>query len=116
MEAGTDAGGTAVRGSRDHGRNPANRGACIMTLLPKGVKVHLAFGLIDMRNYAERTVMPSPRRQEAVGRGHLVDLTPHNLPCAPPCSAWPRACRVRGSGRASASAAPSRRALPASRS
>src|SRR5213076_2642471 len=24
MEAGTDAGGTAVRGSRDHGRNPAN--------------------------------------------------------------------------------------------
>src|SRR5438874_1385463 len=49
MEAGTDAGGTAVRGSRDHGRDPANRGACIMTLLPPGVKVHLAFGFIDMR-------------------------------------------------------------------
>jgi hypothetical protein len=30
LEAGTDAGGTAVRGSRDH------RGACIMTLLPRG--------------------------------------------------------------------------------
>jgi len=44
-----DAGGTAVRGSRDHGRDPANRGACIMTLLPPGVKVHLAFGFIDMR-------------------------------------------------------------------
>src|SRR5258708_20987084 len=49
MEAGTDAGGTAVRGSRNHGRNPANGGACIMTLLPRGVKVHLAFGFIDMR-------------------------------------------------------------------
>src|SRR5258705_6462647 len=49
MEAGTDAGGTAVRGSRDHGRNPANGGACIMTLLPRGVKVHLAFDYIDMR-------------------------------------------------------------------
>src|SRR5258707_13736299 len=49
MEAGTDAGGTAVRGSRDHGRNPANGEACIMTLLPRGVKVHLAFGFIDMR-------------------------------------------------------------------
>src|SRR5437868_3725092 len=49
MEAGTDAGGTAVRGSRDHGRDPANRGVCIMMLLPRGVKVHLAFGLIDMR-------------------------------------------------------------------
>src|SRR5258706_2732948 len=45
----TDAGGTAVRGSRDHGRNPANGGACIMTLLPRGVKVHLAFDYIDMR-------------------------------------------------------------------
>ena len=42
--AGTDAGGTAVRSSRDYGRDPANRGACIMTLLPRGVKVHLAFG------------------------------------------------------------------------
>jgi hypothetical protein len=44
LEAGTDARGTAVRSSRDYGRDPANRGACIMTLLPRGVKVHLAFG------------------------------------------------------------------------
>jgi hypothetical protein len=29
--------------------DPANRGACIMTRLPPGVKVHLAFGFIDMR-------------------------------------------------------------------
>ena len=28
---------------------PAHRGARIMTLLPAGVKVHLAFGYIDMR-------------------------------------------------------------------
>ena len=35
--------------SRDHRRDPANRGVCIMTLLPPGVKVHLAFGFIDMR-------------------------------------------------------------------
>src|SRR5258706_15169133 len=37
------------RGSRDHGRDPANRGACMMTLLPRGVKVHLAFGFTEMR-------------------------------------------------------------------
>jgi hypothetical protein len=33
-----------------------------MTLLPAGVKVHLAFGYTDMRNYAERTIMWSPWR------------------------------------------------------
>jgi hypothetical protein len=32
-----------------------------MTLLPRGVKVHLAFGFIDMRNYAEPTIMRSAR-------------------------------------------------------
>ena len=41
--------GTAVRGGRDRGCDPAHRGARIMTLLPRGVKVHLAFGFIDMR-------------------------------------------------------------------
>ena len=35
-----------------------------MTLLPRGVKVHLAFGYIDMRNYAERTIMQSARSTE----------------------------------------------------
>jgi hypothetical protein len=49
LEAGTDAGGTAVRGGRYHGCDPAHRGARIMTLLPRGVKDHLAFGFIDMR-------------------------------------------------------------------
>jgi hypothetical protein len=33
-----------------------------MTLLPRGLKVHLAFGYTDMRNYAERTIMLSPWR------------------------------------------------------
>jgi hypothetical protein len=32
-----------------------------MTLLPRGLKVHLALGYTDMRNYAERTIMLSPR-------------------------------------------------------
>ena len=35
-----------------------------MTLLPPGVKVHLAFGYTDMRNYAERTIMQSARSIE----------------------------------------------------
>jgi hypothetical protein len=34
------------------------------TLLPPGVKVHLALGYVDMRNYAERTVMQSARSTE----------------------------------------------------
>ena len=33
-----------------------------MTLLPRGLKVHLALGYTDMRNYAECTIMLSPRR------------------------------------------------------
>ena len=28
-----------------------------MTLLPRGLKIHLALGYTDMRNYAERTIM-----------------------------------------------------------
>ena len=31
-----------------------------MTLLPPNVKVHLALGYVDMRNYAERMIMHSP--------------------------------------------------------
>lgn len=34
------------------------------TLLPPNVKVHLALGYIDMRNYAERTIMRSARSIE----------------------------------------------------
>ena len=33
-----------------------------MMIVPAGVKVHLALGYTDMRNYAERTIMWSPRR------------------------------------------------------
>ena len=35
-----------------------------MTLLPPNVKVHLALGCVDMRNYAERTIMQSARSTE----------------------------------------------------
>ena len=55
---------------------------------------------IGFRNYAERTIMRSPRREVAARRGFLVSLTPHNSACARPCSAWPGACQVRGSDRA----------------
>ena len=56
-----------------------------MTLLPPGVKVHLAFGYTDMRNYAERTIMRSPQRQVPAGRGFLDGITPHNSACVRPC-------------------------------
>jgi hypothetical protein len=32
-----------------------------MLIIPSGVKIHLALGRTDMRNYAERTIMLSPR-------------------------------------------------------
>lgn len=32
-----------------------------MMIVPAGVKVHLALGYTDMRNYADPTIMPSPR-------------------------------------------------------
>jgi transposase len=41
------------------------------------------------RNYAQRTVMLSPRRDAGARRGFLAGLTPHILGCARPCSAWP---------------------------
>jgi hypothetical protein len=43
-----------------------------MTLLPPGVKVHLAFGYIDMRNYAEGTIMLSPRQSAEYPRCSAV--------------------------------------------
>jgi hypothetical protein len=39
-----------------------------MTLLPAGVKVNLAFGFIDMRNYAEGTIMLSPGQSAEYAR------------------------------------------------
>jgi len=44
----------------------------------------------------------------AARRGFLASLTRHNSACVRPFPAWPGACRTRGSGRASASAASSR--------
>jgi hypothetical protein len=31
-----------------------------MLIIPAGVKIHMALGHTDMRNYAERTIMLSP--------------------------------------------------------
>jgi hypothetical protein len=36
-----------------------------MMIVPAGVKVHLALGYTDMRNYAERRIMRGPRRNVA---------------------------------------------------
>jgi len=33
-----------------------------MMLIPAGVKVHLALGYTDLRNYAQYRIMRSPRR------------------------------------------------------
>jgi hypothetical protein len=49
-----------------------------MTLLPQGLKVHLALGYTDMRNYAEHMIMRSPRRGRSHRRGILAGFTPHN--------------------------------------
>ena len=43
-----------------------------------GVRVYLACGVTDMRNYVERMIMRSPRRQGAAGRGLEGIFTPHN--------------------------------------
>ena len=48
-----------------------------MTLLPRGLKVHLAHGYTDMRNYAERTIMLSgggERAASATGRWFLLSI------------------------------------------
>jgi hypothetical protein len=50
-------------------------------MIPSGVKVFLASHPVDFRNYAERTVMQSPRRNVAAAAAFLVDLTPHNPTC-----------------------------------
>jgi hypothetical protein len=60
-----------------------------MIPVPAGVRVWLATGHTDMRNYAQPTVMLSPQRDVAARRGFLAGLTPHILGCARPCSAWP---------------------------
>jgi hypothetical protein len=68
-----------------------------MIAVPAGVKVLVAAKPVDFRNYAERMIMHSQRRHVAAGRCFFVGLTPHNSACVPPCSAWPRPCRARGS-------------------
>ena len=61
-----------------------------MIVVPAGVKVHLALGHTDMRNYVERTIMWTPRRAEAARRDSLGAFTPHNWTVGRPSSASPR--------------------------
>jgi hypothetical protein len=70
--------------------------------IPSGARVWLATGHTDMRNYVERRIMRSPRRQESADRGFLGTFTLHNWAVGRPSLASPRACPGRGSGRASA--------------
>ena len=70
-----------------------------MIPIPSGVRVWLAVGRTDMRNYAERTIMWSPRRRCYRRRGFRGGITSHNSLVGRRCSAWRSACRVLGNGR-----------------
>ena len=50
-----------------------------MIVLPAGVKVHLALGHTDMRNYVERRIMRSPVGLTEVWTGARGCSTPHNF-------------------------------------
>jgi hypothetical protein len=52
--------------------------AASMIVPPSGVRVWLATGVTDMRRYAERTIMRSPRRRALAPPRHLDGFTPHN--------------------------------------
>ena len=45
-----------------------------MIVLPAGVKVHLALGHTDMRNYVERKIMRSPGRPRRAQYQHISRL------------------------------------------
>jgi hypothetical protein len=47
-------------------------------MLPAGIRVYVACGVTDMRNYAEFTIMQSPRRRCVRRRGGEASFTPHN--------------------------------------
>ena len=53
------------------------------------IQVLVATKPVDFRNYAERTIMQSPRRDVAARRGFLVGFTPHISAFVRPRSAWP---------------------------
>jgi hypothetical protein len=63
---------------------------------PTGVRVWLATGHTDMRNYVECRIMRSPQRQSLANCGVSVAITRHNLPIGRSTSASPGACRGRG--------------------
>ena len=53
------------------------------------IQVLVATKPVDFRNYAERTIMRSARRDVASHRWFLVGITPHISACARSRSAWP---------------------------
>jgi transposase len=63
---------TGHRGGCSTLRNIEHRGSCVMTLLPPGVKVHLALGYVDMRKGIDGLAMlvQSVLRQDPF-TGHL---------------------------------------------
>src|SRR6516225_4572299 len=85
-----------------------------MTLLPPGVKVHLALGYTDMRNYAECTIMLSAGRRTRGERGRAIVLTQHNFLIRWRFSALSGARREDGSGRVAATTEQPLSALQAS--
>ena len=112
----------ALHASMGSSRGCCSAGGCSSAWRKRSVRTlcpspsHLALGYTDMRNYLGRRIMRSPRRQEAADRGFSSSLTLHNWVGGGPSVASPRACRVRGSDRASAWTVPLRPVLPASRS
>lgn len=50
-----------------------------MMFAPAGVKVHLALGVTDMRNYAERRIMRSPAGSAVTWTRICRRSTPHNF-------------------------------------
>jgi transposase len=53
---------------------------------------------VIFRNYAERTIMRSPRRRRSRRRGVSATFTPHNCRSGLRCSASPAACPGPGTG------------------
>jgi len=100
------AGGRRVRWFGRSGRRcggigtRSRRAGAAMIPVPSGVRAWLAVGRTDMRNYAERTIMWSPRRRCYRCRGFRGGITSHNSLVGRRCSAWRSACRALGNGRA----------------
>ena len=58
-----------------------------MLIIPSGVKIHLALGHTDMRNYAPHTNMQSQQRRTRIGSDAAAAFSPHNYWSSEPHSA-----------------------------